>query len=144
MKIQNPFRLGLFGGLGVLVAVALGGIVGNLGTIITWVGAALFLALGLDPLVSWLEKHKWPRWLAIVTVLVGALVVLAGLIFAIIPVLVEQIGNLIVAVPQLIRGFQNGEIVDNVAEAIPWLPLDQIFENIQKAIEDPNFGGGIL
>jgi predicted PurR-regulated permease PerM len=144
MKIQNPFRLGLFGGLGVLVAVALGGIVGNLGTIITWVGAALFLALGLDPLVSWLEKHKWPRWLAIVTVLVGALAVLAGLVFAIIPVLVEQIGNLIIAVPQLIRGFQNGEIVDNVAEAIPWLPLDQIFDNIQKAIEDPNFGGGIL
>lgn len=144
MKIQNPFRLGLFGGLGVLVAIAIGAIVGSLGFVITLVGTALFLALGLDPLVSWLEKHKWPRWLAIVTVLVGALAVLAGLIFAIIPVLAEQIGNLVIAVPQLIEGFQNGEIVDNVHEAVPWLPLDQIFENLQKAIEDPTFGGGIL
>lgn len=144
MKIQNPFRLGLFGGLGVLVAITLGAIVGNLGTVITWVGAALFLALGLDPLVSWLEKHKWPRWLAIVTVLVAALAVFAGLIFAIIPVLVEQIGNLVVAVPKLIEGFSNGEVRDNILDALPWLPLDQIVDNIAKAIEDPNFGGGIF
>ncbi len=119
MKIQNPFRLGLFGGLGVMVAIALGAIVGSLGTVITWVGAALFLALGLDPLVSWLEKHKWPRWLAILTVLVAVLAVFAGLVFAIIPVLVEQIGNLVIAVPQLIEGFQNGQIVDNVENCVP-------------------------
>lgn len=144
MKIQNPFRLGLFGGLGVLVAVALGSIVGNLGTVITWVGAALFLALGLDPLVSWLEKRKWPRWLAVLTVLLGVLAVFAGLIFAIIPVLVEQVGNLVVAVPKLIDGLTNGEVRENILAALPWLPLDQIVENLTKAIEDPNFGGGIF
>ena len=91
MKIQNPFRLGLFGGLGVIVAIALGSIVGSLGTVLTWVGAALFLALGLDPLVSWLEKRGFPRALAILTVLVGVLAVFAGLVLAIIPVIAEQV-----------------------------------------------------
>ncbi len=32
MKIQNPFRLGLFGGLGALVAVAIGAPLGSLAT----------------------------------------------------------------------------------------------------------------
>ena len=70
MKIQNSFRVGLFGGLGVLVAVAIGATIGSLATILTYVGAALFLALGLDPVVTFLEKRKFPRWLAILTVLV--------------------------------------------------------------------------
>ena len=61
MKIQNAFRLGLFGGLGVIVAIAIGAAIGSLATILTYVGAALFLALGLDPLVSFLAKHGWPR-----------------------------------------------------------------------------------
>ena len=47
MKIQQAFRLGLFGGLGVLVAVGIGATIGSLATVLTYVGAALFLALGL-------------------------------------------------------------------------------------------------
>ncbi len=97
MKIQNAFRLGLFGGLGVLVAVAIGGGFTILGPIITYVGAALFLALGIDPAVSWLERRKLPRWLAILIVLVGILAVFAGLVLAIIPVIADQVGNLIAA-----------------------------------------------
>jgi predicted PurR-regulated permease PerM len=102
VKIQNAFRLGLFGGLGVLVAVGIGGGLQVLGPIITYVGAALFLALGIDPAVSWLERHKLPRWLAILIVLVGILAVFAGLVLAIIPVIADQIGNLIKAAPDLI------------------------------------------
>lgn len=73
MKIHNAFRLGLFGGLGVLVAVLIGGAIGNLATIITYIGAALFLALGIDPAVSWLQRHKVPRPVAILIVLFGIL-----------------------------------------------------------------------
>ena len=145
MKIQNPFRLGLFGGLGVMVAIALGAIVGSLGTVITWVGAALFLALGLDPLVSWLEKRKWPRWLAILTVLVAVLAVFAGLVFAIIPVLVEQIGNLVDRGAAADRGIpERADRRQRRAPRCPGCRLDEIFENISKAIEDPSFGGGVL
>jgi predicted PurR-regulated permease PerM len=103
VKIQNAFRLGLFGGLGVLVAVAIGGGFTILGPIITYVGAALFLALGIDPAVSWLERHKLPRWLAILIVLVGILAVFAGLVLAIIPVIADQVGNLIQQAPDIVN-----------------------------------------
>lgn len=111
MKIQNAFRLGLFGGLGVLVAVAIGGGITVLGPIITYVGAALFLALGIDPAVSWLEKRKLPRWLAILIVLVGILAVFAGLVLAIIPVIADQVGNLIKAAPDIVNTVTNDKAV---------------------------------
>lgn len=147
MKIQNPFRLGLFGGLGVLVAVAIGATVGSLAAILTYIGAALFLALGLDPLVSWLEKHKFPRPLAIVTVLVAVLGVFVGLVFAIIPVITEQVNKAIKAVPGLINGFQDGTIAENIQDALPWLNVADITKGVQDWFANLDFtsiGGGVL
>ncbi|HEX7834415.1 MAG TPA: AI-2E family transporter [Pseudolysinimonas sp.] len=131
MKIQNAFRLGLFGGLGVLVAVAIGGGFTILGPIITYVGAALFLALGIDPAVSWLERRKLPRWLAILIVLVGILAIFAGLVLAIIPVIADQVGNLISQAPGIIDTLANETVIrgwweDNLA----WLPYDAVKQNV--------------
>jgi predicted PurR-regulated permease PerM len=136
VKIQNAFRLGLFGGLGVLVAVAIGGGVQVLGPIITYVGAALFLALGIDPAVSWLEKRNLPRWLAILVVLVGILAVFAGLVLAIIPVIADQVGNLIGAAPDIIDAVVNDGVVeawwnDNLA----WLPYNDVIKNVQDFLQ---------
>ena len=147
MKIQNPFRLGLFGGLGVLVAIAIGATVGSLATILTYVGAALFLALGLDPLVTWLTHHRFPRPLAIVVVLVAVAGVLAGLVFAIIPVISEQVQNLIKSIPGLINGFADGTIRDNIEKAFPWLNVQQAIDALQnwvKTLDYTQIGGGLL
>lgn len=147
MKIQNPFRLGLFGGLGVLVAVGIGATVGSLATILTYIGAALFLALGLDPLVTWLGKHKFPRPLAIATVLVAVLGVFVGLVFAIIPVISEQVNKAIKTVPGLINGFADGTIAENVKNALPWLDVEGIISGVQdwvKTLDFTSIGGGVL
>ena len=147
MKIQNSFRVGLLGGLGVIVAIAIGATIGSLATIITYVGAALFLALGLDPLVSWLEKHKFPRPLAIVTVLVGVLGIFAGLIFAIIPVISEQVQNAIKTIPGLISGFNDGSIFTNIQDALPWVNVQQVVDGLQtwvKTLDFAQLGGGVL
>jgi predicted PurR-regulated permease PerM len=132
MKIQNAFRLGLFGGLGVLVAVMIGAGLGNLATILTYVGAALFLALGVDPAVSFLEKHKVPRPLAIVAVLVAILGVFAGFIFAIIPVIAEQVGNLITQVPKLVEEIGGLEGLEQWwATYINWIDYQDALKNVQ-------------
>jgi len=151
MRIQNAFRFGLFGGLGVLVALLIGGAVSALATIITYIGAALFIALGLDPIVSWLEDRKWPRWAALVTVLVGVLGLFAGLVFALIPVVIEQSSRLIaeitryVTTPRLLD-----ELLAQVQAVIPVEVLD-IREAAQAALAyltDPDnlaqIGGGVL
>jgi predicted PurR-regulated permease PerM len=137
MKIQNAFRLGLFGGLGVLVAVVIGAGIGNLATILTYVGAALFLALGVDPAVSFLERHKVPRALAIVIVLVLILAVFAGFIFAIIPVIADQIGNLITQVPKLVESITEQDALRGWWEStVPWLKYDEVITNVQNWFTD--------
>ena len=146
MKIQNPFRLGLFGGLGVLVAVAIGAAVGSLATILTYVGAALFLALGLDPLVSFLAKHGWPRWLAIVTVLIGLLAAFAGLIFALIPVVIDQVGKLVDVISKdFVPAITKGTFWHNVQHNYPWLPVPSIESSVNGYLKNLNatsiFGG---
>ncbi len=93
MTIHGAFRIGLLGGLGVLTALLIGGAVITLASIITYIGFALFLALGLDPIVQFLESKKFPRWLAIVTVITGVIGIVAGFVLAVVPVIVEQTTN---------------------------------------------------
>jgi len=132
VKIQNAFRLGLFGGLGVLVAVVIGSGLATLATIITYVGAALFLALGIDPAVSFLQRHRFPRWAAILTVLAAILAVFAGLVLAVIPVIIDQVNNLIASIPDIVDAVTKDNAVQKWwNHTLPWLPFDDVVTNIQ-------------
>jgi predicted PurR-regulated permease PerM len=139
LKIQNSFRLGLFGGLGVIVALAIGAAVGSLATILTDVGAALFLALGLDPLVSFLAKHGWPRVLAIITVLFGLLAAFAGLIFALIPVVIEQVSKGIDALQGVFKSITTNEFWTDVQHNFPWAPVPTIEKQVNAFIAGLNY-----
>ena len=149
MKIQNAFRLGLFGGLGVLVALGIGTAIVSLATILTYIGAALFLALGLDPAVSWLERHTFPRWLAILTVVVGVLGVFTGLVFAVVPVIVTQMTNLINGLTPLIAAIQdpkNNWIVE-VQNSLPsYIDVQSLITGMLEFLKNnlATIGGGVL
>lgn len=147
MKIQNAFRLGLFGGLGVIVALAIGAAIGSLATIITYVGAALFLALGVDPLVSWLERHGWKRPVAILVVLAGVLAIVAGFVLAIIPVIADQVSTLIERAPVIFDEWINQRALEIWwNETLPWLPFGDVVTNVTEFFNE-NLGaitGGVL
>ena len=147
MKIQNAFRLGLLGGLGVLVAVAIGGAVATLSTILTYIGAALFLALGIDPAVSWLEKHRFPRWAAILTVMLAILAVFAGLIFAVVPVIVDQVNNLLSNLPGFIATVTRTGWVTAAQTNLPnWIDLNGLINNAGTWLKNNvgTIGGGLF
>jgi predicted PurR-regulated permease PerM len=147
VKIQNAFRLGLLGGLGVLVAVGIGGAVASLSTILTYIGAALFLALGIDPAVSWLERHKFPRSLAILTVLVGILSVFVGLIFAVVPVIVDQVTNLISSLPDFIATVTKANWIRDTQKNLPeWIDLKVLIMQSGDWLRNnvSIIGGGLL
>ena len=149
MKIQNPFKLGLLAGLGVLVAIVIGGAVQDLATILTYIGAAIFLALGLDPLVTWLEKHKVKRPIAIIITLVGVLGIFAGLVFALIPVISEQVRNITKLITNtIIPGIQDNSIVTSIDDNLPWLKVNDLINQAGDFIADPtnigSIGGGVL
>lgn len=86
----RAFRIGLVGGIGVLVAILLSSVVSQLGTLLVYVGIALFIALGLDPIVSWLQRHRIKRPLAILLVFVFVLAIFAGLLATVVPIAVDQ------------------------------------------------------
>ena len=102
MKIQNAFRLALVGTLGVGVGLLILSAVSSLSTILTYIGAALFLALGLEPAVSGVERRGLPRWAAIVLVIVGVAAVVAALLLAVIPIIFDQVAELIDQIPGII------------------------------------------
>jgi len=45
---------------------------------------ALLVSALLVPLSSWLQRHGWPRWLAVVVSLVGFVVVVVGLVYLVV------------------------------------------------------------
>lgn len=147
MRILNPFRAGLFAGLGVLVAIALGAAFTSIGQILTYVGAALFLALGLDPMITWLETRKVPRWAAIIIVLVAFAGLIAGLVFAIIPVIADQVGKAADAIPGVIDRFANGEIGAWLTATFPWLPTQSFIDSAVQwfsTLDYSQIGLGVL
>lgn len=118
MKIASAFQLGLFGGLGVLTALVIGGAITTLANVITYIFAAVFLALGLDPLVSSLEKLKLPRPLAVLTVIVGLLGFLALMVWALAPALITQSTNFLATAPDLLQDITKIPLVVNLDEQL--------------------------
>jgi len=147
VRILNPFRAGLWAGLGVLVAIAIGAAFTSLSAVLTYVGAALFLALGLDPLVSWFERRKVPRWAAILIVLIVFAGVLTGFVFAIIPVIIDQVNKAISGIQTFITQFSNGELRDWVNATFPWLQVDDLLDQLTnwlKSLDYTSIAGGAL
>jgi predicted PurR-regulated permease PerM len=143
LRIQNPFRLGLFGGLGVLVAIGIGAAFLNLATILTYIATALFIAMGIDPLVTWLDKRGVKRWLAILIVLFVVLGAVTGLVLAIIPVISTQLQTLI---PSIVDFFTNGTGRRWAVDTFPWLPVQDILDDGIAWFQDnlPSLFGGVL
>lgn len=148
MKIHHAFRFGLLAGLGALVALGIGAAITSLATILTYIGAALFLALGFDPLVTWLETKRVTRPIAVLMVLVAILAVFSGLVLAIIPVIVDQVANVIVQAPAVIAAIADESLIGTVREALPWLPVDGLLADVTAQVRNPAFlgslGGGVL
>lgn len=143
MNINNPFRLGLLAGLGVLVALLIGNSIGSLATILTYIGAAIFLALGLDPFVTWLEKRGLKRPVAILVTIGAVLAVLAGLVVALIPVIVSQVSKVSTQISDdLLPAIQDASFLDQMKDNLSFIDpgmVDWAVTEAQKTISDRDF-----
>ena len=109
MKVHNPFRVAFVATLGVGLGLLLITSIQTLSTILLYVGTALFLSLGLDPIISWLEKRKFPRWAAVLVTILAVLLAFAGIVLMILPILVTQVGQLIKALTTSSGGRDSGQ-----------------------------------
>jgi len=147
MRILNPFRAGLFAGLGVLIAIGIGTAVTSLSQVLTYVGAALFIALGLDPVITWLERRKVPRWASIIIVLVAFMGLITGLVFAIIPVVAEQVNKAAEAIPKLFDTEFLTAVTDWLTTNFAWLNMEEVVQQVEKWLVELDYAqiaGGVL
>ena len=104
---RSPFFIGMAGAAGVAITIALLELVIRARSVLELIGLALFIAAGLDPVVSWLTRRRVPRWAAVVIVLLALAGAIGGFIAAAIPPLTEQTSNLISALPHYAHALQN-------------------------------------
>ncbi len=103
MKIEKPFRLGFVAALGVALALLLVTMIGSLATVLTYIGVAFFVSLGLAPAVAFLVRRRFPKWAALVTVVIIFLAVIVGVVWAVLPSLIEQTSSFIRGLPDLVK-----------------------------------------
>ena len=60
---------------------------------------ALFISFALEPAINWLARHGWKRGLATLVVMVVAAILVAVVVASMVPVLVQELRALILAVP---------------------------------------------
>ncbi|PRI10594.1 AI-2E family transporter [Leucobacter massiliensis] len=146
--VRAPFQLGFTVTLGVLVALLFGGMVEQLSTIIMYVAAALFVALGLDPVVRWLERKGLKRGFGIAIVFGGFVLVIAGLLAIIIPMIANQISQLVRSAPSLYRDITRQQWFLDVDERFGrFVDFDGLLKMGQDFVGNPEnwaqFAGGV-
>ena len=146
MEIRNPFRLGLIGGLGVGLALLIFGIITNLAGVLTDVGAALFLAFGIEPLISFLVKHRFSRVMALVTALAALVVISATLIWIAVPLVVGQAIELADTITKWVKSGEALKFVLQIHRQFPTVinqaNLDKSVAWVQANLS--SIGGGVL
>lgn len=104
---RSPFFVGVAASAGVAVTYGAVQVLTAVSSILVLLGVAFFLALGLEPAVSWFVNRGLPRWAATTLVFVIFLALLAGFVAAAIPPLSEQANQLITAAPHYIQQAQD-------------------------------------
>lgn len=136
MKIRNAYTLGLVGTLGVGTGILILTSLASLSTVITYIGAAIFIALGLDPVTSWFEKRKMPRWLAIIVVFTAVAAIVTGLVFAVVPIIVDQLGQLFDVLPVLFERAQQGTWVQDLSKQMGGFDVQAVIDQVTKYLTD--------
>jgi hypothetical protein len=109
-----PLLAGFLGGLGLLAAIALGWAVRELGILLFALLVATFLATGLNRLVAPMANRGLPRPLAVTAVVLGILILVAGILLAVIPALVNQTSELIASLPDYYAWFMQTRLAERL------------------------------
>lgn len=105
--------------VGIVVFIALMNLAVLLQAQLTWIVAAFFLAIALNPAVNFLQKYmpRKSRGLSLAGVMSGLLAIVAFLAFTFVPVLIEQSAVLIETFPSAVQSVRDsntpvGRLVD--------------------------------
>jgi predicted PurR-regulated permease PerM len=104
---RSPFFIGMAGAAGVAVTVLAVELIIVAQETLVLMGLALFIAIGLEPAVSWLVRRRFPRWAAVAVVFLALFGAVGGFLAIAIPQLVAQATAFAVQVPAYLDELQN-------------------------------------
>lgn len=139
---QHPFRFGFLLGLGALLAYGLVQALGKAQSVLILLVVAMFIAVGLNPLVEWFIRRGVKRPLAVGIVFFLLILAFAGIGFAIVPVVTEQVNALIKNAPGWLDLLTKSRTLNDLNERYDFI------HKAQEYIANPDFGrkafGGVL
>lgn len=129
---HSPFYKGLLTGLGLMLALGLGLAVREATSVIVLVLVSIFLAVGLNPLVEWLERRGIKRQLAVLMVTLGVLAVVALFIVSLVPVLRDQINAIITNAPGWLDSLRKNRTIDDLDKKY------HVISKVSEKLQDPS------
>ena len=109
VSFRSPVSTGFLLTTGVLLALAVLGFLATNQQLLVMIMAALFIALGLDPIVRRFERWGAPRWAGVLVAALGLAAVAAAFISLLIPTAVEQSTQLAEEIPATVEEVMRSE-----------------------------------
>jgi predicted PurR-regulated permease PerM len=142
LRRDSPFMLGFLGAVGVLLALAIVHALAQARSVIILIVVALFLAVGLNPLVEALTQRGMRRGFAIAIVFVVVIGAFVGFGFAVVPPVIEQTNAFVKELPNYLDDLRGNRTIRQ---------FDNDYHVIEKAkdyVTGPDLGqrvfGGLL
>lgn len=144
--VSRPIRTGFLLTVGVGLALALYVLVSSNVQLLVWILAAIFITLGLDPVVSKIQSWGAPRGVGVLV----AVVILVGIatlfISALVPVIVEQASEFVQRLPTVVSDFIESEFFRSIDDEFDVATV--ITTEVNRFVADStnlsNLLGGIL
>lgn len=138
----GPLAVGFLGTVGVGLALAIYYVFQHIGPLPLWITMALFIALGLDPVVRFLQARGLPRPAGVLIVFLAAAGIVAAFISLVAPVTITQLTLFFQSLPAIVN-----EVVSS-----PWFrEVDdqfnvktQLSDSLSRLANDAAGPGGIL
>lgn len=147
MMANRPFVWAFIATAGVLVALGITAALLSLSGVVFSVFAAIFITLGLDPLVRWFERRGLKRGFAILTVIILFVLVIVGMLWLVLPLVIQQSAAFIESLPDLYARLQSQEWFQEASSGSGGV-LGSIYAWFVGVVSDPNtwaaIGGGAL
>lgn len=134
---RSPFLWGIKVGLGLAVAWWLFARVEQIGSVLLLVVVSLFIAVGLNPLVETLMRRGLKRPWAVLIVIIGVLLAVAGFVWSIAPIVADQIAAISRNAPGWIDELQHNAAISNLDQKYDivdriksWLVNGDLLKNV--------------
>ncbi|WP_239137384.1 AI-2E family transporter [Sphaerisporangium rufum] len=139
---NNPFLFGLTAALGVLTAWLGVQAIASAGSALVLIVISLFLAIGLNPGVEWLQRHGISRLWAITIVFFAVIAFFVGFGLAVVPPLTDQTSGFVQQLPDYVQQLQNHPMIKSIDERY------QVLDKLQQYVTSGNLAsqmfGGLL